>query len=101
MHAVVALAVAAVTASHHDGLLDVIRGSDLVTVSWSVFSGHDKSLLWGNTDNPEHDAGKLRVTLHHNLLSGLNQRAPRVRHGKVHVYNNAYVEARAGAGRIS
>ncbi|MEZ7126631.1 hypothetical protein ACBR40_14995 [Nonomuraea sp. AD125B] len=87
MHAVVALAVAAVTASHHDGLLDVVRGSDLVTVSWSVFS--------------EHDAGQLRVTLHHNLLSGLNQRAPRVRHGKVHVYNNAYVEARAGAGRIS
>ncbi|MBB6545379.1 pectate lyase family protein [Nonomuraea rubra] len=76
---------------HHDGLLDVVRGSDLVTISWSVFSGHDKSLLWGNTDNPEHDAGKLRVTLHHNLLSGLNQRAPRVRHGKVHVYNNAYV----------
>jgi pectate lyase len=75
---------------HHDGLLDVVRGSDLVTVSWSVFSGHDKSLLWGNTDNPEHDAGKLRVTLHHNALTGLNQRAPRVRHGQVHVYNNAY-----------
>ncbi|GAA4915393.1 pectate lyase [Nonomuraea thailandensis] len=76
---------------HHDGLLDVVRGSDLVTISWSVFAGHDKSLLWGNTDNPEHDAGKLRITLHHNLLSGLNQRAPRVRHGQVHVYNNAYV----------
>ncbi|MGW4792754.1 pectate lyase family protein [Nonomuraea sp. NPDC004297] len=76
---------------HHDGLLDIVRGSDLVTVSWSVFSGHDKSLLWGNTDDPDLDAGKLRVTLHHNELAGLNQRGPRVRHGQVHVYNNAYV----------
>ncbi|MGP3912892.1 pectate lyase family protein [Nonomuraea sp. 10N515B] len=76
---------------HHDGLLDVVRGSDLVTISWSRFAGHDKSLLWGNTDNPQYDAGKLRITLHHNELTALNQRAPRVRHGQVHVYNNSYV----------
>ncbi len=36
----------------HDGLLDITRQSDLVTISWSKFSGHDKSMLWGNSDTP-------------------------------------------------
>lgn len=77
----------------HDGLLDIVRGSDLVTVSWNRFSGHDKSLLWGNGDTATEDIGKLRITLHHNQLTDLVQRAPRVRFGKVHVYNNLYAAA--------
>ena len=32
----------------------------------------------------------LRVTLHHNLFESIGQRTPRVRFGKVHVYNNLY-----------
>lgn len=76
---------------HHDGLLDVVNGSDLVTVSWSKFADHDKSLLWGNSDSATGDRGKLRVTLHHNEFRGLIQRVPRVRYGRVHVYNNSYV----------
>ena len=32
----------------------------------------------------------LRVTLHHNLFSGVGQRTPRVRFGQVHIYNNYY-----------
>ncbi|WP_205855671.1 pectate lyase family protein [Phytoactinopolyspora endophytica] len=74
----------------HDGLLDIARESDLVTVSWSVLADHDKSLLWGNGDNRPEDRGKLRITLHHNHLVNLTQRAPRVRYGQVHVYNNLY-----------
>jgi pectate lyase len=31
------------------------------------------------------DAGRLRVTLHHNRFSDLKERAPRVRFGAVHV----------------
>lgn len=74
----------------HDGLLDVVRQADLVTISWSRMVGHDKSLLWGNGDSAIGDRGRLRVTLHHNELVDLEQRAPRVRFGQAHVYNNVY-----------
>ncbi|MEU4603435.1 pectinesterase family protein [Kribbella sp. NPDC023972] len=74
----------------HDGLLDVVRQADLVTISWNKLKGHDKSLLWGNGDGVVADRGKLRVTMHHNELTDLVQRAPRVRFGQAHVYNNLY-----------
>ncbi len=74
----------------HDGLLDVVRAADLVTISWSKLEGHDKSMLFGNGDSRYTDRGTLRVTMHHNDLIDLVQRAPRVRFGQVHVYNNVY-----------
>nr|WP_311132269.1 pectinesterase family protein [Nonomuraea gerenzanensis] len=81
----------------HDGLLDVVRGANYVTLSWNHLSGHDKVSLIGNTDNPTRYAeeDKLKVTLHHNYFDSLGQRTPRVRFGQVHVYNNYY---RGGAG---
>ncbi|HET9445686.1 MAG TPA: hypothetical protein VFO35_05475 [Steroidobacteraceae bacterium] len=74
----------------HDGLLDITNASDLVTVSWNRFRNHDKMMLIGSSDTAAADRGKLRVTLHHNLFDGVGQRAPRVRFGQVHVYNNLY-----------
>jgi pectate lyase len=74
----------------HDGELDITKGSDLVTASWNHFREHDKTMLIGSTDSPTYDVGKLRVTLHHNLFDGIIQRAPRVRFGQVHLYNNLY-----------
>jgi pectate lyase len=74
----------------HDGLLDITNASDFVTVSWNRFRNHDKLMLIGSSDSAAADRGKLRVTLHHNLLDGIGQRAPRVRFGQVHVYNNYY-----------
>jgi len=74
----------------HDGLLDITNESDLVTVSWNQFASHDKTMLIGNSDSAPEDREHLRVTLHHNLFDGVGQRAPRVRYGKVHVYNNVY-----------
>ncbi|MFF6950757.1 polysaccharide lyase family 1 protein [Streptomyces iakyrus] len=74
----------------HDGLLDITNGSDLVTVSWSRFTGHDKAMLIGNGDTATGDRGRLRVTLHHNAFESVVQRAPRVRFGQVHLYNNRY-----------
>jgi pectate lyase len=74
----------------HDGLLDVTNASDLVTVSWNRFDNHDKVSLIGSTEISPPDVGKLRVTFHHNVYDNVGQRAPRVRYGQVHVYNNLY-----------
>lgn len=81
----------------HDGLLDVTNESDLVTISWNRFSDHDKTMLVGSSDGATADRGKLRITLHHNLFQDLGQRVPRVRYGKIHVYNNHYKLSDAAA----
>jgi len=78
----------------HDGLLDITNESDYVTVSWNQFVSHDKTMLIGNSDEALADRDKLRVTLHHNLFEDIGQRTPRVRFGKVHVYNNLYQAGR-------
>ncbi|WP_344940442.1 pectate lyase, partial [Sphaerisporangium flaviroseum] len=83
----------------HDGELDITNGSDLATVSWNRFADHDKTMLIGSTNNPATDSGKLNVTVHHNVFDTILQRAPRVRFGKVHVYNNFY-NIPAGTGYV-
>jgi pectate lyase len=75
----------------HDGELDITKASDLVTVSWSAFREHDKTMLIGSSDTTTADTGKLRVTLHHDLFDNVLERAPRVRFGQVHVFDNLYV----------
>jgi pectate lyase len=75
----------------HDGLLDITNGADLVTVSWNEFRDHDKTNIVGSSDSRTADRGRLRVTFHHNLWEDIGQRAPRVRYGDVHVYDNLYV----------
>jgi pectate lyase len=78
--------------SANDGLTDIKRGSDFVTVSWNRYHNHDKTALLGHSDsNGSQDRGHLRVTYHHNWFDGTNQRHPRVRFGNpVHVFNNYY-----------
>lgn len=80
-----------------DGALDITHGSDLVTVSWCRFfytfnSGHNFVSLVGHSDNnAAEDAGRLRITYHHNWWSNLcAERMPRVRFGRVHVFNNYF-----------
>lgn len=73
-----------------DGLVDIKRGSDFITVSWNRTHDHDKTMLLGHDDdNGAQDIGRLRVTYHHNFFDGSDQRNPRVRFGEpVHVFNN-------------
>src|SRR2546428_1786235 len=76
------------TRSDRDWSSDVCS-SDLV--SWNRFADHDKTMLIGSSDTAPADAGKLNVTVHHNVFASIGQRAPRVRFGKVHVYDNLYL----------
>lgn len=86
--------------SSFDGLLDIKRGSDYITVSWNTFSNHDKTSLIGHDDNnAAQDSGKFHVTYHHNWFNDTVQRHPRVRFSALaHIYNNYYVGNNYGVG---
>ncbi|XP_078443862.1 putative pectate lyase 21 [Wolffia australiana] len=70
-----------------DGLIDVTRGSTDVTISRCKFSAHNKVMLIG-ADSGDVGDRCIRVTIHHCFFDGTRQRHPRVRFGKVHLYNN-------------
>lgn len=80
-----------------DGLLDIVRMSDYITVSWCKFyyvnqTEHNQPILVGN--GRSEDAGKLHVTMHHNWFAqGCHSVMPSVRYGQVHIYNNYYSSA--------
>ena len=83
---------------HHDGLVDITNGADLVTLTANRFFDHDKTHLIGSSDKREEDRGHLRVTLAGNWYDNLRQRLPRVRFGRVHVFGNLYTPS-ASASR--
>ncbi|CAA0829775.1 Pectin lyase-like superfamily protein [Striga hermonthica] len=72
---------------YDDGLIDITRGSTDITISRCYFANHDKTMLIGA--DPSHTGDRcMRVTIHHCFFDGTRQRQPRVRFGKVHLYNN-------------
>jgi len=76
---------------YYDGMLDIIRGSDFITVSWNQFHDHWKTILIGHNDNNGNvDSGKFHITLHHNHFFNCYSRLPSIRFGTVHIYNNYY-----------
>jgi pectate lyase len=82
---------------YYDGLVDITRGSDNVTMSWNRLHDHPKAILIGHSDdNAAEDSGKLRVTLHHNSFENINSRTPSVRFGTVEVYDNHFVGGSSG-----
>ncbi|XP_018836513.1 probable pectate lyase 4 isoform X1 [Juglans regia] len=72
---------------YDDGLIDITRQSTDITISRCYFTQHDKTMLIGA--DPSHIGDRcIRVTIHHCFFDGTRQRHPRVRFGKVHLYNN-------------
>jgi pectate lyase len=92
-----------------DGNLDITHASDFITISHTKFfystkrtdpndtgaMGHRVCNLIGHSDsNSSEDTGHLNVTFHHNWWAdNVMERMPRVRFGKVHVFNNLYTAA--------
>jgi pectate lyase len=80
----------------YDGQLDIVHGSDSVTVSWCRFAGDErgpqkKTMLIGHSSSATaaaKDRGRLNVTLHHNWFENIEDRAPRARFGNIHAFNN-------------
>lgn len=72
---------------YEDGLIDITRQSTDITISRCHFSNHDKTMLIGGDASNIEDRC-IRVTIHHCFFDGTRQRHPRVRFGKVHLYNN-------------
>jgi pectate lyase len=81
---------------YYGWLVDIVHGSDFVTLSWTWFHDHYNTVQVGHSDrNSLEDANHLTVTIHHNLFQGpvfgeLVFGELRVRFGTVHVFNNHY-----------
>ena len=78
------------TDTRHDGALDVVRGSDYVSITNSIFHKHAKTTLVGNGDSGRDwsDEGRLHVSFSGNWWDGVGSRLPLVRFGQAHLFNN-------------
>jgi len=81
-----------------DGLIDMTHGCDNITISWNKFhypdntTDHRFAMLISHSDDAgSEDAGKERITIHHNWWAeNVTERMPRARFGQIHVFNNYY-----------
>lgn len=78
----------------YDGLLDVKKSSEYITVSWTYFHDSYKTSLVGSSDSDDYDR---KITFHHNIYSNLKSRTPSYRGGTGHMFNNYYVNV-SGSG---
>ena len=74
---------------YEDGSCDITHASKNVTVSWCHYIKTQKSSLVGHSNSATEDTA-ITATFHHNFFDGSSSRHPRVRFGRVHVYNNFY-----------
>ncbi|WP_242633390.1 right-handed parallel beta-helix repeat-containing protein [Arthrobacter sp. S39] len=78
-----------------DGLVDIRKDCDNVTLSWNVFADHNKALGEGWTQNVV-----TRLTLHHNWIRNTHQRNASLDNTAAsHVYNN-YLENISNYGML-
>ncbi|GKV30090.1 hypothetical protein SLEP1_g38950 [Rubroshorea leprosula] len=73
--------------AYDNGLIDITRESTDITISRCHFSQHDKTILTG--PDPSHIGDRcIRIIIQHCFFDRTRERHPRVRYGKVHLYNN-------------
>ncbi|MFF8193378.1 polysaccharide lyase family 1 protein [Streptomyces bobili] len=84
-----------------DGLFDMKDNTQYVTLSYSTLRNSGRGGLVGSSET---DVSNSYITFHHNLYQNIDSRAPLLRGGVAHMYNNHYVSlnesginSRAGA----
>ncbi|MEV0000470.1 polysaccharide lyase family 1 protein [Streptomyces sp. NPDC050848] len=84
-----------------DGLFDMKDNTQYVTLSYSTLRNSGRGGLVGSSES---DLSNGFITYHHNLYENIDSRAPLLRGGTAHIYNNHYVSlnesginSRAGA----
>lgn len=75
-----------------DGMIDVKKGAESITVSYNYLHDHHKVSLNGFTDS---DDQVRHITFHHNLFERIGSRTPLQRHGFAHVVNNHFSDVTA------
>jgi pectate lyase len=73
--------------SSFDGLIDMKKGADKVTVSYNYVHDHHKVSLNGYSDS---DTAIRHVTFHHNIFENAGSRTPLQRGGFSHILNNYF-----------
>lgn len=71
-----------------DGLFDMKDNTQYVTLSYSVLRNSGRGGLIGSSET---DRSNGYVTFHHNLYENIDSRAPLLRGGIAHIYDNHYV----------
>ncbi|HEY0769996.1 MAG TPA: hypothetical protein VGD31_06645 [Sphingobacteriaceae bacterium] len=83
---------------YYDELLEVTDRSSYVTISNTIFRDHHTGILIGGHDLAKADIGYLKVTIYGNYFYNISERAPGMRLGYVHVFNNYFVNSSGRSG---
>lgn len=78
-----------------DGNFDIVKGSDNVSVTWTIFTytapgDHNLSNLIGSSDDESASHGKLNTSYINCWWKDVADRCPRTRYGMIHMVNCLY-----------
>ncbi|WP_277212228.1 pectate lyase family protein [Isoptericola croceus] len=71
----------------YDALFDIKANTKYVTLSYSILRNSGRGGLVGSSDT---DTNNGPITFHHNLYENIDSRAPLLRAGTAHTYNNHF-----------
>lgn len=72
---------------YYDGLIDVKKDAEYITISWNYIHDSWKTSLVGSSDSDNYDR---KITYHHNYWRNIYSRGPLFRFGQGHLFNNYY-----------